>query len=191
MFPTSFGARQPTLPAARTMTLARIGTAEGVDKRYERSWLQGLKTVFAGSGAPKEIEGDTQRIVKRGDIIAMPIWIDKPVSSDEDLSDNGTLPLDTDSDDSSSPSLARKPPTALAYFQVTALSYEPLNPLEEDFRSSTSSKARAGELGCYVDVGQHGSTRMVLTGVERSRVARRRADLVWHNLGEWKSRVQT
>jgi hypothetical protein len=34
---------------------------------------------------------------------------------------------------------------------VTSLEFDPLNPLEEDFQSSVSSKARAGELGCWVN----------------------------------------
>ena len=127
------------------------------------------------------------RMVKRGDILSLPIWIDKPIASDEESADQ--CESDSDSEVEASTYLSqmrntRKNPTALAYFQVTALSYEPLTSLEEDFRSSISSKARAGELGCWVNIGQHGSTRMVLTGVERSRISRRREHKSWYGLGE-------
>jgi hypothetical protein len=44
------------------------------------------------------------------------------------------------------------------------MSYDPLVPLEQDFASSVSSKARGGELGCWIDVEK---TRMVSVGVQR------------------------
>lgn len=44
------------------------------------------------------------------------------------------------------------------------MSYDPLVPLEQDFASSVSSKARGGELGCWVDVEK---TRMISVGVQR------------------------
>jgi len=185
VLPTSFGARQPTLPIARTMTLTRIATTEGVDKRYERSWLRGLQVAFAGDGKGKSREGNAMRMIQRGDVISIPVWIDKPIVTDEAPKEDSDSSSDSESEDSvlSARTLPRIP-TALAYFQVTALSYEPLNSLEEDFRSSISSKARAGELGCWVDVGKHGTTRMVLTGVERFRVSRRKEERAWFNLGE-------
>lgn len=55
-------------------------------------------------------------------------------------------------------------PDNLVYFQVTDMTYDPLVPLEQDFASSVSSKARGGELGCWVEVER---TRMISLGVQR------------------------
>lgn len=195
--PTAFGTRLPTLPTAKTMTLARIATTEGVDKRYERSWLRGLRTAFAskpsdsskGKRRSGTDDGEGMRMVKRGDVVPIPIWQDRPLNAaDGEESDSETAP---DSDDEEGASAWTKGntrsrnPTSIAYFIVTSLSYEPLVPLEEDFRSSTSSKARAGELGCWVDAGKDGDTKMVLTGLEKGRVVRRHFDQSWQGLCEW------
>ena len=175
--PTPFGTRQPPLPVARTITLARVATAEGVDKRYERSWLRGMKAHFARSGNSKQTADiDVQRLVRRGDVIAIPVWLDKPVTDGESSSD---------SDDSEAGDVIwrrwpkKRLATEVAYFVVSALSYEPLVPIDEDFRSSISSKARAGELGCWIDIGEEGSTKMVIAGVERTRVRQRDGDRHW------------
>lgn len=184
VLPTSFGAREPTLPVARTMTLARIATPEGVDKRYERAWLRGLKSLFTAGSTGKNRDENGLRMVKRGDIFSIPVWRDKPVASDGESEEEESS---SDSDEEGGPWTSRadkRTPTALAYFTVTSLSYEPLNPLDEDFRSTTSSKARAGELGCWVDVGEQGATRMVLTGVERAVLPARSNEQIWHGLGQ-------
>jgi peroxin-6 len=180
--PTPFGARQPTLPTAKAMTLARIATAEGVDKRYERSWLRGLRRHFTSKDGikrqladPEEKEG---RLVRRGDVIAVPIWRDRPVSDSVDETDSDC----SDTDDDASSRRQLHIPTTVGYFIVTSLSFEPLVPIEEDFRSSVSSKSRAGEFGCWVDVGIDGTTKMVLTGLERTRIASRQGEKDWHGI---------
>ena len=179
--PPPFGARRPTLPIARTITLARIATTEGVDKRYERSWLRELKAHFSRKHGEGE---DSPKLIRRGDIISVPIRIGRPVESGDSSSSSASGGSDSDDEESSAIATSRRgrPGSAVAYFVVTALSYEPLVPLEEDFRSSVSSKARAGELGCWIDVGEQGSTKMVLTGVERARVTGRDRDRSWHNI---------
>ncbi|BEJ11382.1 hypothetical protein CspHIS471_0108040 [Cutaneotrichosporon sp. HIS471] len=167
MQPTPFGARRPTLPVAKSMTLARVATAQGVDKRYERAWLRGLRNHFAGGGDEPESH---QRLVRRGDVISVPVRQGKPLAEGEE-------PEDEDDDDE-----RVEKDTALAYFIVTALAFEPLMPLEDDFSSTISSKARAGELGCWVDAGPGGETSLMLSGVERGRVAGRAGDLAWHGM---------
>lgn len=171
--PTPFGARRPTLPVASSVTLARVATAEGVDKRYERAWLRGLRHHFASGGDEPETH---QRLVRRGDLIAVPVRQGKPLGEGEDIAEE-----DDDDDDNETKESA----TALAYFVVTALAFEPLVPLEDDFSSTVSSKARAGELGCWVDAGPGGDTSLVLSGVERNRVAGRSGDLAWHGMREF------
>jgi peroxin-6 len=173
------------LPIARTITMTRIATAEGVDKRYERSWIKGLQDAFASAGQEEKESQGSMRMVKRGDVISCPIWAGKPLS--EEAEDDSSSDSDDEGDNWARQSA--KKPTALAYFLVTGLSYEPLNAVEEDFRSSISSKARAGELGCWVDAQANGSTRMVLTGVERSRVVRRRDEKIWRGIGELRAQL--
>ncbi|WRT70350.1 uncharacterized protein IL334_007348 [Kwoniella shivajii] len=179
--PTPFGARLPTLPTAKTVTLARIATSEGVDKRYERSWLKNLKRHFTTSKG-KNKEDECRRLVRRGDIISIPVYPAKPLPADNTTGNNSDsdseLDLDVDEIEIKEDSLPKA--TGIVYFTVTSLSYDPLVPLEEDFRSSLSSKARSGELGCWVDVEE--GTKMVLTGVEKERISRRDGDLVWHRL---------
>jgi peroxin-6 len=170
--PTPFGAREPTLPVAKSMTVARIATTEGVDKRYERAWLHGLARFFRPFPATP-----SSRLVRRGDVFAVPVYRDRPVSEEDELSED-------EGDDR--PARAS---TGLAYFVVTALSFDPLVPVEEDFRSSASAKARAGELGCWAEVGLGGETRMVLTGLERARVGHREWDRAWSDISGFKSRL--
>ncbi|ORX40700.1 P-loop containing nucleoside triphosphate hydrolase protein, partial [Kockovaella imperatae] len=175
VIPTPFGVRSPTLPVAKTITIARIATAEGVDKRYERSWLRGLKNAFETASRCNSCRSDCKgRLVRRGDIISVPLWKDRTLESEESLS-NEEQDLDMDAFET----FTIPQPSAVGHFIVTGLSYEPLVPLEEDFAASTSSMARAGELGCWVDVGADGSTSMVLQGVEEARVCNRQADGSW------------
>jgi peroxin-6 len=113
--------------------------------------------------------------MRRGDVFGVPVWSDASPSSEEEDEEEE----DEDDDDRS------RPPTAIVYFKVSAISYEPLVALEDDFRSSTSSKARAGELGCWIDVGTNGTTQMVLEGLERERLAGRRSEMAWHSIREF------
>ncbi|KAK6909470.1 hypothetical protein I203_103489 [Kwoniella mangroviensis CBS 8507] len=176
--PTSFGARSPTLPTAKTLTLARIATAEGTDKRYERSWLKGLKSYFSTKNKRQSKEKSKDEadgiLVKTGDIISIPVCISKP------LGDNENIKEEEDDDEENDDNWNSRKPVAsgVVYFTITGLSYDPLVPPEEDFRSTLSSKARAGELGCWFNE----STKMVLTGVEKERVRNRDGDLSWHGL---------
>nr|XP_018260747.1 uncharacterized protein I303_06463 [Kwoniella dejecticola CBS 10117]OBR82905.1 hypothetical protein I303_06463 [Kwoniella dejecticola CBS 10117] len=181
--PTPFGARQPTLPTAKTVSLARIATAEGVDKRYERAWLKGLKSHFSSGskrkGKSKALEGGGQ-LIRSGDIISILVFPSKPMSSDENIDDEDNSDSENESD-SLSPSPKTQPKSiGVVYFTITSICYDPLVPLEEDFRSSFSSKARAGELGCWIDTD--GGTKMVLTGVETDRIQHREGDLVWYGI---------
>ncbi|KAL7418332.1 peroxisomal assembly protein [Cryptotrichosporon argae] len=166
--PTPFGPRAPTLPVARAVTLARVATAEAVDKRYEPGWVAGLRAHFR---AP--------RIVRRGDVLGVPVSLPA-----RDAADNNA---DADAGTDAQPGKA----TAAIYFRVTALDFEPLVHPEIDFRVGVASKARAGEMGCWVDCegtlelaeqGHTGKTRMVVEGVERARIADRGGDKTWLGL---------
>ncbi|AFR96905.2 peroxin-6 [Cryptococcus neoformans C23] len=183
--PTPFGARTPTLPIANKITLARIATAEAVDKRYERSWLRGQATLFAPkSQKGKENAQGYVRMVRRGDMLGIPVWLDKTLTDEErQKSIAAESGGDTDSDsesDSPSPRFSKIPPapTNIIYFAVTSISYNPLVPIEEDFRSSTTAKARAGELGCWVGDG----TELVYEGLEKARIEKKGWDKRWSGI---------
>lgn len=189
--PTSFGSRTPALPIAKSMTVARIATTEGLDKAYERAWVRGLKGYFAraaGQLGMAEHKGEPAgRLVRRGDVFAVPISPSRPVTADDPLSDSDSDPSDNDL-----PDIARRggadrsgQASALGWFIITSLSFDPLRPIEEDFRSSASSKARAGELGCWADVGDEGETKVVLAGVERARPGARAWERDWYGLCEY------
>jgi len=118
--------------------------------------------------------------MRRGDVFGVPVWSDSSSSPDEEDESEE----EEDDDDNEDRSRA---PTAIVYFKVNAINYEPLVALEDDFRSSVSSKARAGELGCWIDVGTTGVTQMVLEGLERERLAGRRSEIAWHSIREWSA----
>lgn len=179
--PTPFGARLPSLPIARSVTISRIATTQGVDKRYERAWLKGLKHHLAITQIPNSSSDGVprQHLMRRGDIFAVPVWKDTPIvpESEDEASWEDEESIDYASRD-------RPRATELVYFKVTTLNYEPLIDLEDDFRSSVSSKGRAGELGCWVDIGDEGTTQLVLEGLERDRITGRDAAKAWHGVGE-------
>jgi peroxin-6 len=138
--------------------------------------LKGLKSYFAvDTSASGSSDEPVSKLMRRGDVFGVPVWSDTSSSPEEEDAEEE----EEDDEDRS------RAPTAIAYFKVNAISYEPLVALEDDFRSSVSSKARAGELGCWVDVGITGTTQMVLEGLERERLAGRRSEIAWHSIREW------
>lgn len=125
----------------------------------------------------------------------MPVWQDTPISSgeaDEEGDDEGEEDdqAEEDQDGFDAARIGRKA-TGLVFFKITAISYDPLVSLEEDFRSSISSKARAGELGCWADLGQDGGTEMILDTLERDRVSGRSGDRAWHQAGKGRTFLST
>jgi peroxin-6 len=121
--------------------------------------------------------------MRRGVVFAVPVWQDSPTEFEgdaeqgDDDEEHAREPYGSHVDDGEDS--IHQVSTGVVYFKVTSINYEPLVPLEEDFRSSISSKARAGELGCWIDVGQDGATQMILEGLERDRLADRRLEKAW------------
>ena len=137
--------------------------------------MKELKAYFAVNPSTSDASDEPiSKLMRRGDVFGVPVWPETTPSSEEEDGDE-----DEDDEDSS------RTPTAIVYFKVNAIGYEPLVALEDDFRSSVSSKARAGELGCWIDVGTDGTTQMVLEGLERERLAGRRSEIAWHSIREW------
>lgn len=68
-----FGARTPSVPTAKTATLARIASPVSTDRSFQPLFLRVLKAHFDG----------TKRIVKKGDIIAVTIDTDSAYEAQE------------------------------------------------------------------------------------------------------------
>lgn len=58
---SSFGSRQPAIPTARSVTVARVASPISVDRAYQPLFLRSLKNYF----------GARKRLVKKGDLIAI------------------------------------------------------------------------------------------------------------------------
>ncbi|KAI0648219.1 AAA-domain-containing protein [Trametes meyenii] len=153
--PSPFGSRRPTIPVAKTITIARVASAFSTDRTYQPLFLQALQSYFK----------DKTRLVKQGDVIAVGINTDgllrhASVSDDEDLD---APQGETDIDPASSPGEVNE----LVYFLITNVEHSVPPRLGEMSSPDMYVGATVGELGCWVDPS---ITRMVQTGIEHSRV---------------------
>jgi peroxin-6 len=61
-----FGSRQPAIPTARAVTVARVASPISTDRTYQLLFLRSLKNYF----------GVKKRLVKKGDLIAIGVDTD-------------------------------------------------------------------------------------------------------------------
>jgi peroxin-6 len=61
-----FGSRQPAIPTARAVTVARVASPISTDRTYQLLFLHSLKNYF----------GVKKRLVKKGDLIAIGVDTD-------------------------------------------------------------------------------------------------------------------
>ncbi|KAI0831786.1 AAA-domain-containing protein [Trametes gibbosa] len=146
--PSPFGSRRPTIPTAKTVTIARVASPFSTDRTYQPLFLQALQSYFK----------DTTRLAKQGDVIAVGINTD-------DLLGHSVAPDEEDSDEPREVELDE--PNELVYFVVTNVEHNIPSRLGEMSSPDMYIGATVGELGCWVDPA---ATRMVQTGVEHSRV---------------------
>jgi peroxin-6 len=78
-----FGSRRPTIPTARTMTIARVASPLSTDRAYQPLFLHALKQYF-------NEEHRTQRILKHGDIISTNIDTNELRTLSSRAADNDT-----------------------------------------------------------------------------------------------------
>lgn len=64
-----FGSRRPTVPTARTVTIARIASPISIDRSYQPLFLHALKRHF-------DCPDGTKRLIKQGDIISAEVDTD-------------------------------------------------------------------------------------------------------------------
>lgn len=80
LLPIPSGQREPPLPIAKSMTLARLASPYSVNKQYEKQFTEGLRRFFES-----DVGLHGKRVVRQGDVIAVPICT-ATTAEDEDMS---------------------------------------------------------------------------------------------------------
>ncbi|KAG1843615.1 AAA-domain-containing protein [Suillus subalutaceus] len=135
--PSPFGNRQPAIPVARTLTLARIASPFSTGRKFETLFLQEIQSYFSSC----------KRLVKPGDLIN--VFIDTDNAELTDKLDNGKLPIHRLSSGN-----------AVVSFVVDKVDYDPISAVDE--YCSHPQFAR-GDYGCFVDSQR---TRIVQLGTK-------------------------
>lgn len=65
--PSPFGSHHPAVPVASSVTIARIASPHASDRSFQPLFLRALKSYFQGK----------KRLVKKGDVMAVPIWLEQ------------------------------------------------------------------------------------------------------------------
>jgi hypothetical protein len=68
LLPIPSGQREPPLPVAKSITLARLANPTSVNKKYERQFTEALRAFFEDR-APSH----GRRVARQGDVIAVPV----------------------------------------------------------------------------------------------------------------------
>ncbi|KAJ4480455.1 P-loop containing nucleoside triphosphate hydrolase protein [Lentinula edodes] len=139
LHPSPFGSREPSIPIAHSVTIARVASPLSINKAYQKSFLEALKTHFSLG----------KRLIKQGDVVAVGIDTDSITRQRDD----------------SEIDLVNAKPNEVVFFMITNVEYkvypnDSSNPTVDTYFGST-----VGELGCWFDPD---STRMVQTGVDHS-----------------------
>ncbi|RPD65775.1 AAA-domain-containing protein [Lentinus tigrinus ALCF2SS1-7] len=154
--PSPFGSRRPTIPVAKTVTVARVASAFSTDRAYQPLFLQALQDYFK----------ETTRLVKQGDVITIGINTDNLLAYSSPVSDEGheeaAPEVDLESVWRSSCCV-----NELVYFIITNVEHSVPSRLGETSSLDMYVGATVGELGCWIDTAV---TRMVQTGIEHSRI---------------------
>lgn len=151
LLPSPFGSYQPPIPTARTLIVARVASPLSINRAYQDLFLSSLKGYF-------EV---TRRLIKRGDVIGVPI--DTDLSRSARQIDSGDHQIETDH---YYPGTVLRP-NEVVYFVVTNVEYDVLG---KDLSSQPEDMylgSTLGELGCWVDTA---ATRVVQTGLEHMRI---------------------
>ncbi|KXN87722.1 Peroxisomal biogenesis factor 6 [Leucoagaricus sp. SymC.cos] len=143
--PSPFGQRQPAIPTAKSVTVARIASPFSINRKYQTASLNALKAYFAA----------TKRLVKANDIIAFSLYAksDSPGRAD----DGG------DEDEDGRAGNVNE----VVYFLITNVEHSVIPNQVLDGGQDLYTGSTVGELGCWIDSSV---TRMVQTGLEHARV---------------------
>ncbi|KAK0210498.1 AAA-domain-containing protein [Desarmillaria ectypa] len=144
LYPSPFGSGRPTIPIARSVTVARVASPISVDRTYQTLFVTALQRHF--DGAPT--------LVKAGDMIAVALNTDDQHNYAEH--DRYSLPDYT-------PGRANE----AVFFVLTNIDHDVISNEAVSLSPDAYAGATLGELGCWFDSSV---TRMVQTGVEHCRV---------------------
>ncbi|KIK91652.1 hypothetical protein PAXRUDRAFT_830654 [Paxillus rubicundulus Ve08.2h10] len=136
-----FGARNPVLPMARSITLVRVASPFSSNRRYESLYIDALHSYF----------GSSTRLVRDGDIIPLRINIDRALDPHQS-SYTGTLSAGT---------ILNNTAEALVYFIVRNVEHEDTN------LGGHGQPSILLDVGCFIDASV---TKVVQIGVEQTGV---------------------
>jgi peroxin-6 len=71
--PSPFGQRQPAIPTAKSVTIARIASPFSINRKYQTASLTALKSYFAS----------TKRLIKANDVIALSLYVESDSTVDD------------------------------------------------------------------------------------------------------------
>ncbi|KAK7466888.1 peroxisomal assembly protein [Stygiomarasmius scandens] len=146
--PSPFGSREPVIPIARSVTIARVASPFSINRVYQPLFLQALKDYFRGN----------RSLVKKGDIIAVGIDTDDILKVQDHISEDDTPEIQHYSTERTNETV---------FFMITNVEHEVFLSDSNSIALDTYSGATTGELGCWIDAE---STKMVQTGLEHSRI---------------------
>ncbi|KAI5124021.1 hypothetical protein M0805_003853 [Coniferiporia weirii] len=147
-----FGAGPPTVPTAKSMTLARVVSPLSLDRAYQNALFRSVKLYFETA----------RRLVKKGDIISVPLGRDYASSSEASADLDASCDID---DESSGMTTDNKWQNGVGYFKITNLVYDVVDVCNGDQKIDAFSGTTFGELGCWIDSSM---TRVIQTGLEHS-----------------------
>ncbi|KAG8899708.1 peroxisomal assembly protein, partial [Tulasnella sp. 403] len=155
--PSPFSSGHPPVPTASSVTIARIASPHASHRSFQPLFLRALKRYFQGK----------KRLIKKGDLIAVPIWLEqaKLVNTDSSNSGNGENSRDSDTNDKKDKgedtenelldyefALSSSDPSGVVFFKITNLEYDIIDTTNHDSSTIDSYVAATmGELGCWID----------------------------------------
>ncbi|KAE9389752.1 AAA-domain-containing protein [Gymnopus androsaceus JB14] len=139
LHPSPFGSREPAVPIAHSITIARVASPLSINKQYQTSFLDALKTHFSLR----------RRLVKQGDLVAVGIDTDSTMRDDDDEQFPATPSRNNE----------------VVFFMITNVEYNLPPSDNKNSAVDTYFGSTAGELGCWFDPD---STRMVQAGMDHS-----------------------
>ncbi|KAJ7771890.1 AAA-domain-containing protein [Mycena metata] len=150
LHPSPFGSRQPTVPTAKAVTIARVTSPISADRTYQSAFLGSLKAYFSNS----------KRLVKQGDLIAVGLNSDV----DNTTFDETEQPEVQDVDQK-----YMTPPRAdeVVFFVITNIEHDVMSGTEQISNRDSYLDSTLGELGCWIDPS---ITRLIQTGGEHCRI---------------------
>ncbi|THH06073.1 hypothetical protein EW145_g4336 [Phellinidium pouzarii] len=144
-----FGAEPPFVPTAKSLTLSRIASPLSLDKNYQSAMLWSVKLYFETA----------RRLVKKGDIIAIPLHMKYGLVVDENIGD-----LDAMNDIDNRLEMSSMGPMS-GFFLVTNVVHDVLDVNDSNLKVDAFSGSIIGELGCWIDSSK---TRVIQAGIEHA-----------------------